>query len=110
MSVGKHAGVEPIHGVLASMPDDPGVYAVYEGPLDDSPAVATVTARLRPKTVSAVISIAGLVVDRCQRCPPDQVEALIRQFNGAVYQVFRDNFPPIQELARSLEGELAAPC
>ena len=106
--VSKPAEVEAVRGILESMPEEPGVHAVYEGPLDDSPAIFTASARLHPKTVSGVIMVATMLVDRCQRHAPERAEVLIRQFNAAAHQVFRDNFLPIQELTETLEGEAAA--
>ncbi len=104
---GEAATVELMHEILQTMPEDRGVYAVYEGPLGAS--TATVTGRLHPKIVSVVITVTGLLIERCQQCPPDRVNALVREFNEAAYQMFRSNFPPIQELARSLKAGSALP-
>src|SRR5262249_21347113 len=105
-SIKEAVRAEGISGALESMPEKPGVYAVYGGTL--GAVKFSVAACLHPSTASSVVSVASLLVDQCQRCPPGRARALIRRFNAAAYQVLQDNFPPIRRLARTLEGGPAA--
>lgn len=98
---GKETPIKVLHDLLLSIPEGSGVYAVYDGPL--GAATFTATTRIHPETAATVISVVGLLLRHCQACSPHKARTLIRRFNSAVYQVLRNNFPPMRRLIKTLK-------
>lgn len=106
LPAGTPVTVGTMHTLLQGMPVGASMHAVYEALIGR--ATASTSGRFQPEAVSAMLSLANLLVERCELSTPEAARELIRQFNAATYQVFRGNEVPIREMAQRLERGPAA--